>query len=330
MFTLMSFLHPTLITGPLLLLLGVPVLIHLIHLLRHRRVQWAAMQFLQQSALRYRKWILFRQSALLLVRIAAVAALLMMLAQPVLQSPWGRLLGGDRTHHVVLLDDSFSMSDQGPTGRVFDLGKRFLVQLTGKLLEQDGTHKLSLLRFSRAVEPSAGPRFDVVQERVDRALYVQLERMLKATDVSQLAVGPAAALRVVARQPRLADDAARIVYLVSDFRTNEWRDATEQRAILAELQRTGARIQLVACADTQRANLAISSVRPATATRAAEVEMLMQVSVRHFGHTAARRVAVRLEQDGQSRPAVCWTKSAPTPPQPASSACNSRPLGNTP
>ena len=42
-----TFLHQTLLWG--LLIAGVPVLIHLINMFRHRRVPWAAMEFLLVS-----------------------------------------------------------------------------------------------------------------------------------------------------------------------------------------------------------------------------------------------------------------------------------------
>src|ERR1700684_4067713 len=93
-------------------LVGVPVLIHLINMLRHRRVQWAAMEFLLASQRKHRKWIILKQLLLLLLRMAAVAAVVFMVAQPLLRAQWGALFGGSRTHHIVLLDDSYSMSDR--------------------------------------------------------------------------------------------------------------------------------------------------------------------------------------------------------------------------
>src|SRR5690606_8367227 len=53
-------------------LVGLPVLIHLINLMRHRRVEWAAMEFLLQSQKRHRKSVLFKQLLLLLLRMAAI------------------------------------------------------------------------------------------------------------------------------------------------------------------------------------------------------------------------------------------------------------------
>ena len=64
-----SFVYPALVWG--LLIAGVPVLIHLINLLRHRRVQWAAMEFLLASQKRNRTRVLLKQ--LLLLRSSSSA-----------------------------------------------------------------------------------------------------------------------------------------------------------------------------------------------------------------------------------------------------------------
>ena len=105
-----SFVYPSLLWG--LLLLGVPVLIHLINMLRHRRVEWAAMEFLLASQKRNRTRVFLKQLLLLLLRMAAIAGVVLVLAQPLLNNRLGNLLGSSRMHHLVLLDDSFSMSDR--------------------------------------------------------------------------------------------------------------------------------------------------------------------------------------------------------------------------
>ena len=68
----MSFLFPTLLTFGSLLI-AAPLVIHLINLRRHRRVEWAAMEFLLQSQKRNKKWIVLKQLLLLLMRTAAIA-----------------------------------------------------------------------------------------------------------------------------------------------------------------------------------------------------------------------------------------------------------------
>src|SRR4051812_7532186 len=117
-----AFVNPALLWG--LGLLAVPILIHLINLWRHRPVQWAAMEFLLESQKKNRRWIVLRQLLLLLARMAAIAALVLVLAQPLLGNRWGAALGGSRTHHVILLDDSFSMSDRWGDTSAFARGKQ--------------------------------------------------------------------------------------------------------------------------------------------------------------------------------------------------------------
>src|SRR3989339_719290 len=106
---MIPFVHPLLLWG--LLAVGVPVLIHLINMLRHRRVPWAAMEFLLVSQKKNRTWVLLKQLLLLLLRMTAIAVLVLAVAKPRLPSQWAGMFGTATTHHVVLLDDSYSMSD---------------------------------------------------------------------------------------------------------------------------------------------------------------------------------------------------------------------------
>ena len=86
-------------------------------MLRHRRQRWAAMDFLLASYRKQRKWIHLRQILLLLSRLMIAFLLIAMLCG------WsgGRqlldALGGTVTHHVIILDDSYSMGDQSEDGR---------------------------------------------------------------------------------------------------------------------------------------------------------------------------------------------------------------------
>src|SRR5687767_11252145 len=98
-----DFLHPGLLWIGLPLL-AVPILIHLINLMRHRRVEWAAMEFLLESQKKNSTWVLLKQLLLLALRILAVAAVVLIVAQPRMESQLAELFGGTKTHHIVLLD----------------------------------------------------------------------------------------------------------------------------------------------------------------------------------------------------------------------------------
>ena len=75
------------------------------------------------------KWIMLKQLLLLLLRTVAIAAGRADVAQPVVRSGWAGLFGRGKTHHLVLLDDSFSMSDHWADTSAFDQAKRVVVRV---------------------------------------------------------------------------------------------------------------------------------------------------------------------------------------------------------
>lgn len=149
----MQFLYPALTWGFLLVL--VPVAIHLINLMRQRRVDWGAMEFLLEAYRKHRKWIWMKQFLLLALRMLAVILAVGMLAHLVTNRQWTRFLGGRTTHHVVLLDDSFSMSDR-ETRSAFDGALAAVTDLARTAARQSTPQRLTLLRYSKAAAGDTG------------------------------------------------------------------------------------------------------------------------------------------------------------------------------
>jgi hypothetical protein len=159
----MQFVHQALTWGFLLVL--VPLLIHLINMMRHRRVRWAAMDFLLQAYKKHRKWIWLKQLLLLLMRMAAVALLVAMLAQWVTRGEWLNLFGGKATHHYVLLDDSFSMSDRAGGASAFESALGAIQRIGSQAASQDSLQKFTLIRFSRAARLDGASGEDAASRR---------------------------------------------------------------------------------------------------------------------------------------------------------------------
>jgi len=136
-------------------LLSAPVIIHLINLLRHKKVKWGAMEFLLASQKRNRNYIRFKQLLLLLCRIAALALILLFLAGLVLPDQWSKLFGGSKVHHVVLLDDSYSTQDIHDDGTVFERGVEVVRNIVGHAAQQPTEQSFSLVRFSEAARRQA-------------------------------------------------------------------------------------------------------------------------------------------------------------------------------
>src|SRR5207249_4923974 len=136
----MQFVHSALTWGFLVAL--VPLLIHLINMMRHRRVKWAAMDFLLASYKKHRNWVWLKQLLLLLMRMAAMAFVVMMLAGLGCQfEPLAHLLGGKPTHHYVLLDDSYSMSDRLGGASAFDNAWQAVGRIAARAATADSQQK---------------------------------------------------------------------------------------------------------------------------------------------------------------------------------------------
>ncbi len=299
-----SVVHAPLLWG--LALLGVPILIHLINRLRHRRVGWAAMEFLLASQKRSRNWIMLKQLLLLLLRIAAVAAIVLMLAQP--RNQWAALIGGAKTHHIVLVDDSYSMSDRSSDSSALERAKEFVLRLADQAGRAGNPQLFTVLRFSQAGAGPRGTQPDVLQQLLSGSLRDDLERIVAGWSPSQLAVGPVEALEAVERLPHEAGSEERMIYLISDFRANQWDSPAEARAVLARLADQGAQLQLVDCVDTVHANLAVSDLRVTSGVRVAGVPLWMEVTATNYSASPAQDVSVTLTEDGMARPAVVMEK----------------------
>lgn len=321
-------------------LVAAPVIIHLINLLRHRKVPWAAMELLLASQRRYRTRVLLKQILLLALRVAAVLGVVLALAQPRWTNALGQLLGGGRTTHLVLLDDSYSMGDAGVAARLgdttaFDRGRLVVERICAELAAASGAQELAIGRCSpfairrddAAVEPASNLQrlpadiqglpldiqrlpFDIQQQIVTPELVQRVRDELARLSPSQTDAGPrelvATAAELFAADTGVA--AAKVVWIVSDFRAKDWAKADEVVDSLRRLSAAGAELRLVDCAaeedgDTRStANLTVERLEVTGGVTATGVLVPMEVAVRNHGPQPVRAVQVDLREDGAARP----------------------------
>lgn len=299
----MSFLFPTLLTIGLPLI-AVPVLIHLINLRRQKKIRWAAMQFLIDSEKQNKRWILFKQWLLLATRMAAIGLLVLLLAHVVVRNEWLRLLGSGTTHHVLLVDDSYSVGDRWESTSALGEAKRAVQAIVDQAHQQSNSQLVTLLRFSEAAQLSAGAQPEVFAQPIDDSFRSKLESLLTAWTPSQTDVGPEEALKSVPRLGLEGKDQTVILYLLSDFRTRQFASTTDVRKQLEDLQASVAQVHLVRTVEQARPNVAITALEPESGIRAAGVETWMNVTVTNFGDEPARDVIVQFQQDGDALPAL--------------------------
>lgn len=304
-------------------MVAAPLLIHLFSRLRYRRVRFAAMEFLLESQRRFRTRVLLRQLLLLALRTAAVAAVVLALAQPRWRQAVGGLLGGGGTH-LVILDDSYSMGDTtggddveaavtdaaGETRpqTAFDRGRGVVERIAADLAASGGRHDLAVATTSALAAVEAAPpatAFLVPRSTVDPAAVRMVRDALAETSASARGVGPTAVITAAAAA--LADERGeRVLWIVSDVRARDWLGSDEAVATLERLAASGVTIRLVDCGvgAAAQGNLSIERLEVAGGVPAAGVVLPVEIEVRNDGPTAARDVAVALREDAGSRPGL--------------------------
>lgn len=129
----MTLLQPWILFGlPLILL---PVLIHFLNRLRYRTMHWGAMMFLLSVSRSSTKFARVRHLLILLMRMLAVAALILALCRPLVGGWLGTALTGTPDTIIILLDGSASMETRDRQNRFTkrDQAMRLLARAGGDL-----------------------------------------------------------------------------------------------------------------------------------------------------------------------------------------------------
>jgi hypothetical protein len=141
-----AFLHPWYMAAGAALV-SAPILIHLINRMRFKRIRWAAMEFLLKSQKRNRRRLIIEQMILLLLR-----CLLVLLAGFLVARFVGAVPTGHGATHVVILDDTPSMTDQftdkGPKTNSFEIGREQIKQLAHSAAQAPSHQQMKIFLLS--------------------------------------------------------------------------------------------------------------------------------------------------------------------------------------
>ena len=205
----------------------IPVVIHLLNRRRHRVVEWAAMRFLFAAVRKNVRRLRVEQLLLLAIRTLLLALLVaaMCSVMPWAEAVWQRLFPGGafggpvvsgRTHKVIVIDASLSMTLAGEDGSCFDRAKALAARLVPSSAAGDGFSLVVLAAPSQAVIP--GPADDPAQ----------VGREIERSDCTHGNSDLAGALSMVENLVRKAPGkyAQREVYFFTDLQRSTWANGS--------------------------------------------------------------------------------------------------------
>ena len=199
----MSFLAPLFFAG--LAALSIPVLIHLIQRERKNVVQFPSLMFVRRipySSIRRRR---IHNWALLMLRLAALALIVIAFARPFLRSATLAAAAGGARDIVVLLDRSYSMGH----GDQWTRAKRAASDAVAGMVNGD---RATLVTFSTAAEVTVQPTGE----------QARLQSEIEATTLSASGTRFGPALKLAGSLLAASNFPRREVIIVSDFQRAGW------------------------------------------------------------------------------------------------------------
>ena len=207
----MTFMNPWLLLGALGV--GLPIIAHLLNRYQVKRIDWAAMQFLNRSVRVRSRQIRLRDILLLLLRCCALLLIVLAIAQPAMEQAdgVGAGLGERRAGVVIALDASFSMQHSDGSRTRFERAIDKVETIAESIHPGDPVCLVLLGSEHRVVARNVAFDPDEFDEMLDS---------LEATDES---------LDIDSLPRRLKDLAVDMkapqkeIYIVSDMQEQDWK-----------------------------------------------------------------------------------------------------------
>jgi hypothetical protein len=272
----MAFLAPLFFVA--LATFAIPVLIHLTQRERKQIVEFPSLMFLQRIPYQSVRRRRIRDWPLLLMRLAAIALVVLAFARPFLKRPIVALASAMGPREVVvLLDHSYSMGYGDRWDRARAAARR-AVQALGP----SDHATLILFGTGAALEVRATTDLSRVVAAIDAATL--------SAEATRYAPGLKLAQRVLA-ESRMAN---REVVMISDFQRNGWvRDDTLRLP-------QGTIFTPVAITDPQPANVAVASVLPQRSMFSGLERITVAAGIVNRGPAPVTNLRVDLDVDGRT------------------------------
>lgn len=280
----MSFLEPMLLAA--LPLASLPVIIHLINQRRYQTVRWGAMMFLLQANKMSRGYARLRQILIMLVRVLAIATLILAVSRPLAGGWLGVAAGGRADVVMILIDRSPSMreTEAGAPG--------------GKL-------ETAVARLVPTLETLGADRYVLIESDANTPRPLENPReLIRSGDVA-----PSAAAADLPGMLQTAYDYIKAnkpgrteIWIVSDLRENDWNaESGRWRALhdgFADLTQ-GVRFHLLAYPDVDPDNLRVRLTGVRGRKAGEGVELLVSLRIEREGRREAKElVPVQFEIEG--------------------------------
>jgi hypothetical protein len=201
---------------------AIPIIIHLLHRQKFKRVRWAAMEFLLAALKKTRRRMQIENLLLLLLRILIMVLLALAIARPFFREAPVEALGDSDCHHFFVIDQSYSMAYKRAQHTSLDVAKRAALKVLQDIhaSEQDRFTILPLSAYPEPILVNSNRK-----ERIQTAI-----NELKPSDFGTSVHATMQSLSALLESSEIKNRDRR-VYLFTDMQRNGWllRDEAEAK-----------------------------------------------------------------------------------------------------
>ncbi len=288
----LSFTNPALLGG--MALASIPIIIHILNRRRFKTMDWAAMDFLLQAAVRNKRRVRLENLLLLALRTLLVLLLIATVARPFTkkEDALASLFGSEgATERVILLDDSHSMRAGQGNRSAFATGKQLVTRLVERLHKERANDRVTLVLGTRPYRGGEG----LARVAVASGNY---RKLLRSLDTARAGDGVFHVRRSIdAILDGYQDKNARVVlHVVSDFRRHDWMGPDgsllpEARTALAAFSQRG-EVRLVDVGSNPVDNIGVVGLEASQRAVIAGVPTTFRAEVKNYGPGPASNVQV--------------------------------------
>ncbi|MBD3168876.1 MAG: VWA domain-containing protein [candidate division Zixibacteria bacterium] len=201
-----SFLNPAALFG--LFAAGIPLVLHLLSRRKVKIVEFSSLAFLNKMKQTRMRYVRLREILLLIIRTLIIAFLVLGFSRPVYRSGAGG--GSGPTSTVILLDDSYSMGLQTPSGTVFETAKSKIVEFLETVEPGD---EIAVIPFSE----TENPRYQFLSP--DPSYF---EKALPEFSVTADTAEPLTAIKKASGLLKNAGNPNKELIIISDYQLCGW------------------------------------------------------------------------------------------------------------
>jgi hypothetical protein len=281
----MTFIHGYLLGG--LVLVGLPILIHLIMRQKPRRLQFPAFRFLRQQLRINQRRLRFQHLLLLLLRMSLIVALCLALARPRWRTSSLSLGPEQAVAAVFVFDTSLSMGLLvGNENRLKEAQDRAL-----KLMEELGDNS-QLALIDSGDEAASGEGIDELTQNLS-LVRTRLESLRLRTAAGALNRSVARAAALLQRAAKAEDALPRFLYVFSDRTRASWEAGPTREPLPLD----GINVVYVDVGKDGTRDLAIDDIKIDPPVVAPGAPMTIHAVVRATGADLANNITCQIDDD---------------------------------